>query len=122
MKEHILVCDDNPAMLYLYRKVLEYADYNVATCQRAENLFGCIADKRPDAIIVDLAMIGLGGENAVLMLKENPDYNAIPVIISSGNPEIKEIADRVKADAYISKSSDNDELLNLLEKVLHKGG
>ncbi|MBC8048178.1 MAG: response regulator [Fimbriimonadaceae bacterium] len=118
MLRTILICDDNAATLYLYKKILQKSNYVINTCQRAENLFSCIEEETPDLMILDLSMVGLGGESAVMMLKNDLRYANIPIIIASGRPDIKEIAERVKADAYLEKTADFDELINLVDSFL----
>lgn len=118
MQKNILICDDDPYMLSLYRMILEKNDYKVISCERAERIFIYLADLKPDIIILDLSMIGIGGENALLMLKEDLKYNTIPVVLSSANADIEKIAERSGADGYLKKPFHVDQLLSVLESYL----
>ncbi len=49
-------------------------------------------------------MSGIGGESAVLMIKEDNRYKHIPLVLFSANEEIEEIANKTKADGYLKKT------------------
>ncbi|MDQ6762320.1 MAG: response regulator, partial [Bacteroidota bacterium] len=54
-------------------------------------------------IFMDLWIPTIGGEKAVMLLKENTATKNIPVILFSANGEIKQISHRIKADGYLEK-------------------
>lgn len=116
MKKRIYICDDDPDILEVCRKILERGDYSVVTCRNAEEMLQAISSVKPDAIIMDIRMAGMGGEEAARILKTNDDTSQIPIILLSANMEIAEIAGRVKANAYLKKPFEISELRHVVDE------
>ena len=60
MNERILIVDDHPINLKLAADVLSLAGYRVSTASNAEQALTLLHDQRPDAILMDIAMPGMG--------------------------------------------------------------
>jgi DNA-binding response OmpR family regulator len=64
----------------------------------------------------------LSGYKVCQLLKADPRYNPIPIIISSGRTpqEIKKVSQEVGADAYVSKPFEAEVLLSKMKELLEK--
>ena len=67
---------------------------------------------------MDLWIPNIGGEQATNILKANEATRGIPVILFSANNDIEKIAGKTKADAFIKKPYDIEELENLVAETI----
>ncbi|SEP35940.1 Response regulator receiver domain-containing protein [Niastella yeongjuensis] len=72
-----------------------------------------------DVIFLDINMPKIDGWECLKQLKNNPDYNSIPVIIYSTSSAKKDIetAYNLGAQLFLSKPEDFRELTKILEVV-----
>jgi DNA-binding response OmpR family regulator len=112
----ILIYEDDPEILLLCKILLLKSQYRVATLSRCENVISDIEMLKPDLILMDLWIPEIGGEKAILIIKENPATAHIPVLIFSANADIKEICKRINADGYIEKPFDIHTLKATIEQ------
>ena len=111
----IFILDDDRDILDSMRMVLEFKGYQVLTSAHAENL-SSISEKEPDLLLIDLWMSGVDGSDICRQLKDNIQTKHIPVIIISANANVKELSYTCKADGYISKPFEIDELLSTVQQ------
>jgi CheY-like chemotaxis protein len=100
------------------RKVLERQGYRVYALEDCENLLENIRRIKPDLILMDLLIPVLGGDAAIRLLKHHPETSHIPVLIFSGESNIRKIASQSEADGYIKKPFALLELENSIRKLL----
>lgn len=115
--KRILVIDDDPMMLELFRAALGSEGYAVDTAKNLAELDKRIHNLsvRPDLILVDVQMPELFGDEIALMLRTIRNV-AVPIFLMSAMDE-DELASRAKdvgVTGYISK---NDGVIKLLKKV-----
>ena len=106
MEKCILIYDDNEEILVLCKLILAMDNYRVVTLARCDNVINDIAEIKPDLILMDLWIPDIGGEKALLLIKENAVTAHIPVLLFSANSDIKEIAKKINANGYIAKPFD----------------
>jgi CheY-like chemotaxis protein len=106
MKKCILIYDDDTEILMVCRAILEDTDYRVETSTMCENIISDIGTLKPDIILMDLWIPKIGGENAIALMRDNPDTAHIPVILFSANDEIEKISQRISANGYLRKPFD----------------
>ncbi len=105
MKKRVLIYDDDPGILDLCKIILEKT-YHVDTMIQCDNIIADIARIKPDLILMDLWIPLIGGEKAILLIKNNPLSQFVPVLIFSANDKIDKIAKVIGANGYISKPFD----------------
>ena len=66
--EFILLVDDEPALLESGQESLERWGYRVDTCSSGEEAVAAAQEARPDLVILDLGMPGMGGEACLRQL------------------------------------------------------
>ncbi len=122
MGKRILIIEDDTALAEILADFLKLrGGYDVRTA--ADGLEGLKLLKKAsfDLVITDITMPYVSGIGILTILKR--DYPEIPVIAITGyGDEVKSLAEEKKADVVLSKPLDNQRLLNLLEKMLTKGG
>ncbi|HRP57100.1 response regulator [Agriterribacter sp.] len=111
----IFILDDDRDILDSMRMVLEFKGYTIHTSASVENLKH-ISEKDPDLLLIDLWMSGVDGSDICRQLKNNTQTRHIPVVIISANANIKELSLNCKADGYLSKPFEIDELLSTVQR------
>ena len=76
--------------------------------------------KRPEVILMDINLPGLGGFEALRLLRDDPATANIPVIALSANASPADIEKGLKAGffRYAAKPIKIDEFMELLDRVL----
>ncbi len=106
----ILVVDDDLDILETLEQALEVEGYEVAIAadgQAALDLIG--SGMRPDLILLDLMMPVMNGWKFLEVVKEDPAYSAIPVVVSTAMSSKAETVS--SAAAFLRKPLDLDPLL-----------
>ena len=111
-----LIIDDEQQMRRLLRMVLESRGYEV--CEAADGQIGLqeAAFQRPDVVLLDLGLPGLGGIDVLKRLREWTD---VPVLILSVRDQetVKVEALELGADDYVTKPFGTAELLARLDVI-----
>ena len=85
----ILVVDDNPQMHQLYRVALARSGYRLLVASSGAEALLVLSNHFPDLILLDLAMPTMDGIEFLRVLREQPEWQSIPVIVitafSTGN-------------------------------------
>ena len=74
-----------------------------------------VAELMPDVLILDMAMPGGGGFNALQVVKQRP--SAPLVIVLTNYPAYRQRSLEAGADYFFDKSAEFDQLLVLLERL-----
>lgn len=93
---HIVVIDDSEAILAFMRSVLA-SHYAVSTAKDGREGLSLCTRLRPAAVLLDLSMPEMDGEQVLQAMKANPDLEAIPVVIIS--------SERARAEACIARGA-----------------
>ena len=114
--KRILVVDDEEGIRQLYKEELEDEGYEVELAERGEEALEKISKAKPDAVILDLKMPGMGGLEVLERIrKQDKD---LPVIICTAYGEYKSDLTTWASDAYIVKSADLTELKRVIRGFL----
>lgn len=120
MKHHsVLLVDDEPATTTMLRIALGAHGYDVKVAASGEAALAAVALKEPDAIILDLVLPDLSGQDVCRSLR---DWSKVPIIVVSA---ISDNTTRVEAldlgaDDYVVKPFDIDELAARVRAVLRR--
>ena len=115
----ILLADDSVTAQNMGRKILSDAGYDVITVNNGSAALERVAEQKPDLIVLDVYMPGYSGLEVCQRLKDSPDTEHIPVLLTVGKlePFKPEEARRVRADAHIVKPFEASELLTALARM-----
>lgn len=121
-KKRVLIVEDQAAIIRMLRMRLEANNYEVITASDGQEGIEKAREENPDLIILDIMLPKINGYKVCQLLKADPKYNPIPVIISSGRTpqEIKKVGQEVGADAYVSKPFEAEALLSKMKELLEK--
>lgn len=121
----ILVVEDSPTM----RQLVSFAMKRVPDSKVVEATDGVDALKKLsaekiDLILADINMPVMDGLKLVSLVKGNPAYKDIPVIIvtTEGAEEDKKKALAIGANAYLPKPIQTQELIKLVNEFLANPG
>lgn len=110
--------DDESNVRLLYREVLTDEGYEVLEAESGEEAFQILNTEAIDLIILDIKLRLESGLNILQRItKEFPD---IPVLICSAYVSFQYDYTSWLAKNYIVKSSDTDELLQEVSKVINE--
>ena len=112
----ILIYEDDQEIVLLCKTILIKNHYRVESLSRCENVLGDLEKIKPDLILMDLWIPEIGGEKAIIKIKENPTSHQIPVILFSANSDIQEICKKINADGYIQKPFDIQTFLDTIKQ------
>ena len=116
----VMVVDDNPVVADRLVALLK-EDPRIDVCDRVESgllAFARIAADRPDAVLMDLEMPGIGGLAAIRRIKALVGPPAIVVVTFHDTEEKRREAAQAGADAFVPKSRVAQDLLPTLLAML----
>jgi DNA-binding response OmpR family regulator len=115
--QRILVIDDEPALLMALATVLEQAGFQVFAAQSGREATAMILEHPIDLLITDLNMPDEDGIEIIRRLRK--DHPQLKVIAMSGTfgPNIMSIAQKLGADATLSKPMTGTKLLDCIRKL-----
>ncbi|HXT10803.1 MAG TPA: response regulator [Candidatus Angelobacter sp.] len=122
--EHVLVVDDEEAVLAITKSTLENFGYVPVTASSGPEAVACFADKRDTIklVITDIAMPFMDGLATTMALRKIK--SDIPIIITSGLDREKDedTSHRVKVAAFLQKPFTAETLLTQVHNVLTAQG
>jgi two-component system, OmpR family, KDP operon response regulator KdpE len=115
----ILVVDDEPPIRRWLKANLETRGYAVDTAETGEEGIVAFENRRPDLLILDLLMPGMGGIDVVRKLRA---VSTIPIIVLSaiGEEAQKVQALEIGADDYMTKPFGMEELFARIRSLLRR--
>jgi CheY-like chemotaxis protein len=121
-KKRILIIEDQAAIINMLRMRLEANNYAVLTAGDGQAGLEKARKENPDLVILDVMLPKMHGYKVCQLLKTDPKYKTIPIIISSGRTpqEIRKIGQEVGADAYVSKPFEAQTLLAKIKELLER--
>lgn len=118
-KIRVLVIDDSDAARAAVNAVLAPAGYEVHQLPSAIGATRTILRNAIDAVILDISMPGLSGDRLIELLRSNPRFNDLVIIVVSGDPEnLKRISDTMAVDGTVPKSQIQSRLEMTLARAL----
>ncbi len=116
--KHVLIIDDEEAVCWSLERALGREGYSVAVAASAEQGLKLAAERRPDAVILDVRLPGMDGLTALGKLRETvPDVPAV-VITAFGNLSTAVQAIEGGAFDYLTKPFDLSRALDVVRRAL----
>jgi len=119
MQKTIFIVDDSKMNLIIIKEALKDL-YRVMTIQSAEKMFSLMEKLTPDLILLDILMPETDGFEALRLLRNNPAYANISVILLSGtiDDSIKEKGLELGVVDFILKPFEKENLLSMIGKYI----
>lgn len=115
----VLLADDHTLVLEAFKKLLESDFEVVGTVSDGQSLLSIAPRLKPDVVVVDLSMPGLGGMEAGIQLKKLLPRSKLIVLTMSEDPDVASEALHHWASGYLLKKSAGAELIKAIRDVLH---
>ncbi|HEY3383058.1 MAG TPA: response regulator transcription factor [Vicinamibacterales bacterium] len=119
MTARILVIDDEPQIRRVMRTTLVASGYVVTDARSGEEGLQKLRDARPDLILLDLNMPGMGGMAACREIRHAWDGPIIVLSVRGGDHDKVEALD-AGADDYVTKPFSTTELLARIRAALRR--
>jgi two-component system phosphate regulon response regulator PhoB len=122
MKPHILIVEDETALIEILRYNLEKEGFRISTAVDGEEALTAIAENKPDIVILDWMLPLISGLEICRQLRRKPETRDLPIIMLTARGEE---VDRVRglevgADDYISKPFSPSELVARVRALLRR--
>lgn len=115
----ILVADDDEMLLESVKYFLEEKGLTVFVLSSIRKISQTIKEQKPDLIVLDLYFPDGRGGQVCCDLKVNKEAKKIPVLLISSHDNLKKIACDVKADDYLRKPFEVEELYKKIQTNLN---
>jgi CheY-like chemotaxis protein len=117
----VLVVDDADVIRELIAVNLELEGFDVVRCSDGQEALERVAERRPDAITLDVVMPRLDGFSTIERLKAEPSTADIPVVVVTGRASAADLAraDELGVDAYLTKPFEPAELVSTVRRLVH---
>jgi DNA-binding response OmpR family regulator len=118
-KTTILTADDDPQLLRLVARNLQFEGYEVLTASDGKQALELVETKSPDLVLLDVMMPRMDGFTVCQRVRE---FSSVPVIIitARGQDQDKVRGLDLGADDYLTKPFSIDELLARVRAVLRR--
>jgi chemotaxis family two-component system response regulator Rcp1 len=131
----ILLVEDNPADIYLFREALKEAGLNFELTVIEDGADGLAFARRqgkyaaasvPDLAVLDLNLPRASGASVLEAMRQSEDLQRVPVFIMTSSTELREQTRAMELDVerFITKPLDLEEFLQIglvVKEVLLKG-
>jgi CheY-like chemotaxis protein len=116
----LLVVDDDPAVRESLEELLRRQGYRILTAADGEEGLRLVREKRPDLIILDVALPGMDGFRVATLIKGDPALQKIPIILYSGRLEesFAILAYETKAEYFLPKGGNLRPILEAIKQLL----
>ncbi len=116
-RPHVLLVDDSEAIL-AYQKATLGRLYTLTTARNGAEALEHAHAIHPDAMVLDLSMPEMNGEEVLRRVRSDPDLAHIPVVIVSSELERGQACVAAGATAFLQKPIRADALRALIAHVL----
>jgi CheY-like chemotaxis protein len=116
----MIIDDEKDFALLLKMRIEASGDYEVLTLSEAKDIISHVHNYKPDVILLDLLMPGLGGLDVCDMLNHDSIGLTIPIIVISGLDKPVDTAKAYKfgISDYLIKPVEDTKLIKAIEKAI----
>src|SRR5574340_839933 len=116
----VLVVDDSPTVRKIVQLTLNRERIHVVTAGDGLTALAAVSDTLPDLILLDIMLPHMDGYNICHLVRNNPEYRDLPIIMLSGKDGI---FDRMRgklagSTEYMTKPFDSTELVQTVRRHL----
>lgn len=116
----VLIVDDIESNRKLLRRLLIDSGLELHEASSADHALNCITLLKPDLVLMDIRMPGKSGDDAILEIRNMPEFADLPIIAVTANAMEgeKERLLQIGASDFISKPFMKDEVYRKIASVL----
>jgi len=112
----VLVVDDDPDILQTLALCLSSEGYQVLMASNGQEALELLRREKPSVILLDLMMPVMDGWQFVTEMDQR-GWRKAPLLILSADRAVQGHANRLRADAFLAKPFDLDELLGKVSQL-----
>ncbi|MCC6811103.1 MAG: response regulator [Deltaproteobacteria bacterium] len=119
-KKLVFLLDDMPILSKLYSEVLARHGYDTAIVTSSDEAYSDLLKrpKKPACLVLDVNVMGsMTGIELCKKLRDEPDYQRVPIIMLTANPSCEEDARTAGADAFFTKPCKLDAFVEVIDAV-----
>ena len=118
----VMVIDDSNTIRRSAEIFLKQGGHSVLLAEDGFDALAKLADFKPDLVFCDILMPRLDGYQTCAIIKRNPEFSAVPVIMLSSKDGLfdKARGRMVGSQDYLTKPFTKDQLLQAVSQ--HQGG
>lgn len=120
MRNYILIVEDDNDINQMLKELLEQNGYSTAQAYSGTEAKMYMEREQPAAVILDLMLPGLSGEEVLVWMKKKIPSTAVLVASAKDTVKTRISLLREGADDYIVKPFDTEELIARLEAILRR--
>jgi two-component system, OmpR family, phosphate regulon response regulator PhoB len=122
MKPHILIAEDDEAVIELLKYNFEQEDYEISTAPDGDEAFMMIEERAPDLLVLDWMLPKLPGIELCRRIRGRDETANMPIIMLTARSEEQ---DRIRgldtgADDYVTKPFSTTELMARVRAVMRR--
>ncbi|NLO92232.1 MAG: response regulator [Elusimicrobia bacterium] len=118
----ILYAEDETDLAAVLSEALKSAGHEVLVCDNGRDVLPALDSFKPEIMVLDLMMPGLGGFDIVRQISETPGRDKIPVIVTTALGQAKRALDQYsQVHHFLVKPFSASTLLSAIQASLHKG-
>ena len=116
----ILIADDNPDNLDIFRTRLAAHNYEIITATDGEAALAAAREKQPDVILLDIMMPKMDGVEVCRHLKADLSLPFMPIIMVTARTSSQDVVTSLEAgaDEYLTKPVDHGALVARVNSML----
>jgi DNA-binding response OmpR family regulator len=124
MSRKLLLADDSITIQKVVELVLSEEDFQIKAVNNGNDALNQVEVFHPDVVLADIEMPGVNGYQLCDKIKKNSATAHISVLLLAGafEPLDEDLAKNVRADDYIVKPFESQELINKINAVLTTAG
>ena len=118
----VLIAEDEEVTNALIATILKFAGFECASAIDGMQALEMVKQKKPDVVLLDVAMPRLNGFDALVALRRQPETHDLPVIMVTGGKSEEDIVRgfQLGADDYIVKPFNARELVVRVDRAVRK--
>ena len=119
----VVVVEDNPRNMKLFRDVLTASGYRTLEADTGERAVALTTEHRPDLVLMDIQLPGIDGVDALWLLREDERTASVPVLALTAQA-MEGDRERFLAagfDGYLSKPVNIADLLDAVRRHCEGG-
>ena len=116
----VLLVEDDESLRTLYSRSLRLKNYDVETAVNGADAIIKMGIYRPDVIILDIMMPELNGIEVLKILKSDPHYKQIPILMLTAASDLNTIKECLEkgAKGYIIKGESPTEVTKKVDNII----
>lgn len=120
MSRKLLLADDSITIQKVVELILAEEGFEIKATNNGEEALNIIPSFKPDIILADIEMPKINGYQLCENIKQDTSMHDIPVILLAGafEPIDEDLANQVKADDFIIKPFESQELISKINAAL----